>query len=170
MPGACGLRPRARIHRKKALCHTCPLGGASNKYHRRISVLSEQYKTSYRFYVTLSFLCYIICNLLSVFTFSLVTLFWGHNIHNTQISRTGVSPSNAVYYYIQVSTFQRVSPFAYSKPSEQEHKKNWDRKVLQYLKVWLFVCLFGWLFRWLVRFYGISKFVGYSMQNSFLCK
>ena len=25
---------------KKALCHTCPLGGAVNKYHRSISVLS----------------------------------------------------------------------------------------------------------------------------------
>ena len=32
MPGACGLRPCARTHQKKALCHTCPLGGACNKY------------------------------------------------------------------------------------------------------------------------------------------
>ena len=46
---------------KKALCHTCPLGGATNKYRRSISVLSKQYKTSYLFYVTLSFMCYIIC-------------------------------------------------------------------------------------------------------------
>ena len=59
---------------KKALCHTCPLGGAVNKYRRSISVLSEQYETSYLFYVTLSFLCNIICYLISVFVFSLVTL------------------------------------------------------------------------------------------------
>ena len=34
----------------------------------------EQYETSYLFYVTLSFLCNIICYLISVFVFSLVTL------------------------------------------------------------------------------------------------
>ena len=32
LPDACGLRPCTRIHHKKALCHTCPLGGAGNKY------------------------------------------------------------------------------------------------------------------------------------------
>ena len=74
MPGACGLRPYARTHLKKALCHTCPLGGASNKYRRSISVLSEQYETSYLFYVTLSFLCSIIGYLIPVFVFPLVTL------------------------------------------------------------------------------------------------
>ena len=58
----------------EALCHTCPLGEASNKYRRSIPVLSEQYETSYLFYVTLSFLCNIICYLISVFAFSLVTL------------------------------------------------------------------------------------------------
>ena len=41
---------------------------------RSISVLSEQYKTSYLFYVTLSFLCNIICYLISMFVFLLVTL------------------------------------------------------------------------------------------------
>ena len=41
---------------------------------RSISVLSEQYETSYLFNVTLSFLCNIICYLISVFAFSLVTL------------------------------------------------------------------------------------------------
>ena len=41
---------------------------------RSLSVLYEQYKTSYLFYVTLSFLCNIICYLISVFAFSLVTL------------------------------------------------------------------------------------------------
>ena len=41
---------------------------------RSISVLSEQYETFYLFYVTLSFLCNIICYLISVFAFSLVTL------------------------------------------------------------------------------------------------
>ena len=46
---------------------------------RSISVLSEQYETSYLFYVTLSFLCNKICYLISVFVFSLVTLFRGHN-------------------------------------------------------------------------------------------
>ena len=40
---------------------------------RPITVLSEQYDTSYLFYVTLSFLCNIICYLISVFAFSLVT-------------------------------------------------------------------------------------------------
>ena len=59
---------------KKALCHTFPLGGASNKYRKSISVLSEQYEICYLFYVTLSFLCNIICYLISVFVFSLVTL------------------------------------------------------------------------------------------------
>ena len=33
LPDACGLRPCTRTHHKKALCHTCPFGGASNKYH-----------------------------------------------------------------------------------------------------------------------------------------
>ena len=42
--------------------------------YRSISVLSEPYETSYLFYVTLSFLCNIICYLISVFVFSLVTL------------------------------------------------------------------------------------------------
>ena len=41
---------------------------------RSISVLSEQYETYYLFYITLSFLCNIICYLISVFVFSLVTL------------------------------------------------------------------------------------------------
>ena len=41
---------------------------------RSISVLSKQYETSYLFYVTLSFLCNIICYLISVFAFWLVTL------------------------------------------------------------------------------------------------
>ena len=54
--------------------HTCSLGGAVIKYRRSISVLSEQYETSYLFYVTVSFLCNIICYLISVFAFSLVTL------------------------------------------------------------------------------------------------
>ena len=37
-------------------------------------MLPEQYETSYLFYVTLSFLCNIICYLISVFVFSFVTL------------------------------------------------------------------------------------------------
>ena len=41
---------------------------------RSLSVLYELYETSYLFYVTLSFLCNIICYLISVFVFSLVTL------------------------------------------------------------------------------------------------
>ena len=41
---------------------------------RSILVLSEQYETSYLFYLTLSFLCNIICYQISVFVFSLVTL------------------------------------------------------------------------------------------------
>ena len=41
---------------------------------RSISELSEQYETFYLFYVTQSFLCNIICYLISVFAFSLVTL------------------------------------------------------------------------------------------------
>ena len=67
LPRAQAFTPRPT--EKKALCHTCPLGGVS----RSISVLSEQYETSYLFYVTLSFLCNIIY-LISVFAFSLVTL------------------------------------------------------------------------------------------------
>ena len=72
MPGACG--PCARTHLKKAFCHTCLLGGASNKHRGSISVLFEQYETSYLFYVILFFLCNIICYLISVFALSLVTL------------------------------------------------------------------------------------------------
>ena len=41
---------------------------------RSLSVLYEQYETFYLFYVSLSFLCNIICYLISVFVFSLVTL------------------------------------------------------------------------------------------------
>ena len=41
---------------------------------RSISMLSEQYETSYLFFITLSFLCNIIYYLISVFVFSLVTL------------------------------------------------------------------------------------------------
>ena len=59
---------------KKAFCHTYPLGGAVIKYRISISLLSQQYETYYFFYVTLSFLCNIICYLISVFVFSLVTL------------------------------------------------------------------------------------------------
>ena len=32
LPDACGLRPCTRTNHKKALCHTCPFGGAGNKY------------------------------------------------------------------------------------------------------------------------------------------
>ena len=32
LPDARGLRPCTRTHHKKALCHTCPFGGASNKH------------------------------------------------------------------------------------------------------------------------------------------
>ena len=32
LPDACGLRTCTRTHHKKALCHTCPFGGAGNKY------------------------------------------------------------------------------------------------------------------------------------------
>ena len=47
---------------------------------RSLLVLYEQYKTSYLFYVTLSFLCNIICYLISVFVFSLISdPFRGHN-------------------------------------------------------------------------------------------
>ena len=42
---------------------------------RSISVLSDHYENSYLFNVTLSFLCNIICYLISVFAFSLVILF-----------------------------------------------------------------------------------------------
>ena len=59
---------------KKALYHTCPLGQADIKYRRSISVLSEEFKMSYLFYVTLSFLSNIVCYLISVFAFSLVSL------------------------------------------------------------------------------------------------
>ena len=45
-----------------------------NQKGRSLSVLYKQYKTSYLFYVTLSFLSNIICYLISVFAFSLVTL------------------------------------------------------------------------------------------------
>ena len=51
MPGACWLRPCTRTYQKKASSHTCLLGGADIKYRRSISVLSEQYETSYLFYV-----------------------------------------------------------------------------------------------------------------------
>ena len=47
---------------------------------RSILVLSEQYETSYLYYVALSFLCNIICYLISVFAFSVVTLS-GATIH-----------------------------------------------------------------------------------------
>ena len=53
-PHTFGLVP----HRSKELC----------------KLLYEQYETSYLFYITLSFLCNIICYLISVFVFSLVTL------------------------------------------------------------------------------------------------
>ena len=54
--------------------HRYKYGEISLPRGRSISVLSEQYETSYLFYVTLSFLCNIICYLISVFAFSLVTL------------------------------------------------------------------------------------------------
>ena len=70
----CAQALRPDPPQKKTLCHTCPLGGVDIKYHRSISVLSEQYETSYLFYVTLFFVCHIICYLISVFAFLLVTL------------------------------------------------------------------------------------------------
>ena len=70
MPGTCEHRLCHPDPPKKALGHKCLLGGVDIKYRRSISVLSEQYETSYIFYVTLSFLCNIICYLISVFAFS----------------------------------------------------------------------------------------------------
>ena len=53
-----------------------PFGGVGfiARRRRHFKMLSKQYKVSYLLYVTLSFLCNIICNLISVFAFSLVTL------------------------------------------------------------------------------------------------
>ena len=39
MLSPCGLQPCARTHQKKALCHTCPLGGARNKYRSSAPLL-----------------------------------------------------------------------------------------------------------------------------------
>ena len=43
MPGACWLRPCARSLLKNALCHTCSLGGASNKYHSMTRILYKYF-------------------------------------------------------------------------------------------------------------------------------
>ena len=83
---------------KKALCHTYPLGGVSNKYCRSVSVLSEQYETSYLFYVTLSFLCNIICYLISVFVFSLVTLSGATTISHVMTEILFTNPSARAGY------------------------------------------------------------------------
>ena len=68
---------------------------------RSISVLSEQYETSYLFYVTLSFLRNIICYLISVFVFSLVTLSGATTLTESTISGLlaimGQSPSRILF-------------------------------------------------------------------------
>ena len=38
MPGACGLRPCARTHLKKALCHIHPVGGTEDNYRTLLSL------------------------------------------------------------------------------------------------------------------------------------
>ena len=60
----------------------CALCKIRRNKGRSISVLSEQYETSYLFYVTLSSLCNIICYLISVFVFSLVTLSGATTVDN----------------------------------------------------------------------------------------
>ena len=75
---------------------------------RSISVLSEQYETSYLFYVTLSFLCYIICYLTSVFVFSFVTFsgattYWRRGIRTkieTLQQTKGVNCTTYWWWYI----------------------------------------------------------------------
>ena len=52
---------------------------------RSISVLSKQYETSYLFYVTLHFLCNIICYLISVFAFLLLNLSGATTVGNRKI-------------------------------------------------------------------------------------
>ena len=44
-----GSGPAPGPTRKRPLCHTWPLGGADTKYSGSISVLSEEYETSYLF-------------------------------------------------------------------------------------------------------------------------
>ena len=39
MPGTSGLRPWARTHHKKALCHTCPVDGTEDKYRCKAVVV-----------------------------------------------------------------------------------------------------------------------------------
>ena len=83
------------------------------------SVLSEQYKTSYLFYVTLSFLCNIICYLISVFVFSLVTLSgattlspvsWAWKIHQLLLCKgVRLSPSKCPEY-ISIKPFDGEAP------------------------------------------------------------
>ena len=53
---------------------------------RSISALSEQYETSYFFNVTLSFLCNIICYLISMFVFSLGTLSGATTVFTSKFS------------------------------------------------------------------------------------
>ena len=67
---------------------------------RSISVLSEQYETSYLFYVTLSFLCNIICYLISVFAFSLVTLSGATTVIINKIQLSTLFDSNRTESYI----------------------------------------------------------------------
>ena len=46
MPGACGLRPCAWPHPKKALCHTRPVGGTDDKYPPSPSKINKTRKMS----------------------------------------------------------------------------------------------------------------------------
>ena len=129
---------------KKALCHTCLLGGASIKYHRSISVLSEQYETSHLFYVTVSFLCNIICYLISVFAFSFVTLsgvttYWWRGTRTkkgTLQQAKGVNDTGK-----DTSQQQRDTQLQVVKESTTkfQHTTNWTRffvKQLQGIKLY----------------------------------
>ena len=73
----------------------------------RLSVLYEQYETSYLFYVILSFLGNIICYLISVFAFSLVTLSGATTVTQLYFFALFLEPKSLIFvisFFSQSST------------------------------------------------------------------
>ena len=102
-------------------------------------MLSEQYETSFLFYVTLSFLCNIICYLISVFVFSLVTLsgattYWRQGTRTKKGTLQQAKGVNRTTYWRRyIATTKWFSYFSLFPPLQRE-KFNSALTVLCYTK------------------------------------
>ena len=73
LPGVSGLRPCARTHIKKALCHTLPVGGTNDKYLLPPSCRTWQFRTDPSTCCTNTLILYI-CSVYTIHLFHILSL------------------------------------------------------------------------------------------------